>query len=182
MVSATTTAPEMIGLLAWWSVVLAAPVVLVRRWRRRRRQGGAVHTPRMRRPLQPLGRRREAGTVRQHPATPTEAIEPSIEPLKPVVRSDRVAPGERPGSLSWAGSTCHAGRPDARPVRLNAGGLSSETLEPLCRYVDFRRRLELAARELAAQLVQLPADRWRIEPYLTSIWASPPRHPQRARI
>jgi hypothetical protein len=45
------------------------------------------------------------------------------------------------------------------------GRLSSETLEPLCRYVDFRRRLELAARELAAKLVQLPADRWRIEPY-----------------
>ena len=45
------------------------------------------------------------------------------------------------------------------------GRLSSETLEPLCRYVDFRRRLELAARELAAMLMQLPADRWRIEPY-----------------
>ena len=32
---ATVTAPEMIGLLAWWIVVLAAPVMLVRRWRRR---------------------------------------------------------------------------------------------------------------------------------------------------
>jgi hypothetical protein len=45
------------------------------------------------------------------------------------------------------------------------GRLSFETLEPLCRYVDFRRRLELAARELAARLGQLPADRWRVEPY-----------------
>ena len=54
---ATVTAPEMIGLLAWWIVVLAAPVILVRRWRRRcraadrlRRQvratgGGAVGRP-----------------------------------------------------------------------------------------------------------------------------------------
>ncbi len=39
------------------------------------------------------------------------------------------------------------------------------TLEPLCRYVDFQRRLELAASELRARLAQLPADRWRIEPY-----------------
>ena len=43
--------------------------------------------------------------------------------------------------------------------------LSPETLEPLCRYVDFRRRLELAAGELSVRLGQLPADRWRIEPY-----------------
>jgi hypothetical protein len=164
MVSATVTAPEMIGLLAWWSVVLAAPVVLVRRWRRRRR-GVGPDTPRLRRPLQRLGRRRKVETGREHPVTPPVAIEPSIEPLEPVVRPDRVAAGERPGSLSWAGSTCHRASPDARPARLNAGRLSSETLEPLCRYVDFRRRLELAAGELAAQLVQLPADRWRVEPY-----------------
>src|SRR5665213_2496562 len=100
MVSATVTAPEMIGLLAWWSVVLAAPVVLVR-CRRRRRRGGAPHTPRLRWPLQPLGRRREAETVGEHPA-PAVAIEPSIEPLEPVVRPDRLAAGEWPGSLSWA--------------------------------------------------------------------------------
>ncbi len=93
------------------------------------------------------------------------AIEPSIEPLEPVVRPDRVAAGRRAGSLSWAGSTCQAASPDARPAPLNVGRLSSETLEPLCRYVDFRRRLELAAGELAAQLGQLPADRWRVEPY-----------------
>src|ERR1017187_1293897 len=122
MVSATVTAPEIIGLLAWWSVVLAAPVVLVRRWRRRRR-GVAPHTPRLRRPLQPLARRREAETVRERPATPTEAIEPSIEPLEPVVRADRVAPGERPGSSSWAGSTWHEAKPDARPARLSVGRL-----------------------------------------------------------
>jgi hypothetical protein len=43
--------------------------------------------------------------------------------------------------------------------------VSSDTLEPLCRYVDFRRRLELAASELRGRLAQLPAARWRIEPY-----------------
>jgi hypothetical protein len=93
------------------------------------------------------------------------AIEPTIEPLEPVVRPDRVAAGERPGSLSWARTTCAAASPDARPARLTPARLSSGTLEPLCRHVDFRRRLELAARELEARLVQLPADRWRIEPY-----------------
>jgi hypothetical protein len=102
--------------------------------------------------------------VGEHPA-PAVAIEPSIELLEPVVRPDRLAAGEWPGSLSWASTTCAAASPDARPGRVNLGRLSSETLEPLCRYVDFRRRLELAARELAAQLVRLPADRWRIEPY-----------------
>ena len=39
------------------------------------------------------------------------------------------------------------------------------SLEPLCRYVDFRRRLELAVAELERRLAFLPGDRWRIEPY-----------------
>jgi hypothetical protein len=38
-------------------------------------------------------------------------------------------------------------------------------LEPLCRYVDFRRRLEVAVAELQRKLALLPAHRWRIEPY-----------------
>ena len=46
------------------------------------------------------------------------------------------------------------------PRRLRSG-----MLEPLCRYVDFQRRLELAASELRATLARLPAARWRIEPY-----------------
>jgi hypothetical protein len=45
-------------------------------------------------------------------------------------------------------------------VRLRPGAL-----EPLCRYVDFRRRLELAVSELESTLRLLPPDRWRIEPY-----------------
>ncbi|MHB8696164.1 MAG: hypothetical protein ACYDHH_33550, partial [Solirubrobacteraceae bacterium] len=62
-----------------------------------------------------------------------------------------------------AGASPMAGHASAAaPV---AGRLSFETLEPLGRYVDFQRRLELAARELAAKLADLPADRWRIEPY-----------------
>ena len=38
-------------------------------------------------------------------------------------------------------------------------------LEPLCRYVDFHRRLRLAVSELEVKLGPLPQDRWRIEPY-----------------
>jgi hypothetical protein len=43
--------------------------------------------------------------------------------------------------------------------------LSAATLEPLCRYIDFHRRLELAVSELEARLSRLPQERWRIEPY-----------------
>lgn len=44
-------------------------------------------------------------------------------------------------------------------------GLPREALEPLCRYVDFHRRLGLAVSELERRLSVLPADRWRVEPY-----------------
>jgi hypothetical protein len=43
--------------------------------------------------------------------------------------------------------------------------LPAATLEPLCRYVDFHRRLEVATAELLTRLSYLPCDRWRIEPY-----------------
>jgi hypothetical protein len=56
-------------------------------------------------------------------------------------------------------------RPDARPAAASVPRCPSEALEPLCRYVDFHRRLELAASELRARLGPLPVDRWRIEPY-----------------
>jgi hypothetical protein len=48
---------------------------------------------------------------------------------------------------------------DQRPA------LPSATLEPLCRYVDFHRRLEIATAELLTRLSRLPCDRWLIEPY-----------------
>ncbi|MGN6169513.1 MAG: hypothetical protein ACTHQQ_15285 [Solirubrobacteraceae bacterium] len=50
-------------------------------------------------------------------------------------------------------------------VSHHRSALPSATLEPLCRYIDFRRRLELASAELQARLSQLPGDRWRIEAY-----------------
>jgi hypothetical protein len=43
--------------------------------------------------------------------------------------------------------------------------LASGTLEPLCRYVDFHRRLKLAVSELERRLAALPRERWRTEPY-----------------
>jgi hypothetical protein len=38
-------------------------------------------------------------------------------------------------------------------------------VDPLCRYVDFHRRLRLAVSELEHMLAVLPRDRWRVEPY-----------------
>src|SRR5690349_7569650 len=54
---------------------------------------------------------------------------------------------------------------DRRRSSPSASSLAPETLEPLCRYVDFRRRLELATSELEHRLSVLPRDQWRIEPY-----------------
>jgi hypothetical protein len=67
----------------------------------------------------------------------------------------------RPVGLAPGGSVV-----DRRRSTLSVGGrLAPETLEPLCRYVDFRRRLELATAELEHRLSVLPRDQWRIEPY-----------------
>ena len=67
---ATVTAPEMIGLLAWWIVMLAAPVLLVRRWRRRvnaaQRSRGQPHTAR--RPGRAVTQRRFAPRCLVRPA------------------------------------------------------------------------------------------------------------------
>ena len=149
---ATLTAPEMIGLLAWWCVVLAAPVILVRRWRRR------------------TGHRRPEWSARlQHSArtggptdTPNgEETVASASTTGPESAAEATDAQRSEPALATAASG--AGR--SRPPRSAARGLPSGTLEPLCRYVDFQRRLELAARELRARLAQLPASRWRIEPY-----------------
>ena len=56
-------------------------------------------------------------------------------------------------------------RSEAARLGATAARLPPSTLEPLCRYVDFRRRLELAVAELERRLAALPRDRWRIEPY-----------------
>jgi hypothetical protein len=60
-------------------------------------------------------------------------------------------------------------RSEASRLGPSAARLSPTTLKPLCRYVDFRPRLELAVAELGRRLAALSGDRWRIEPYpLTS--------------
>lgn len=53
----------------------------------------------------------------------------------------------------------------AKPAAPAVPRCPPEALEPLCRYIDFHRRLELAASELWVRLGPLPAERWRIEPY-----------------
>ncbi len=74
--------------------------------------------------------------------------------------------------LEWSGRRVE---PHISGAALSAGspvGLSDQqhmlpagTLEPLCRNVDFHRRLEVARAELVERLSLLPTDRWRIAPY-----------------
>ena len=137
------------------------------------------------RPLRSCG----AGAVeRAHRAHPAERCSEGRAPLavgEPLRRSrgdrrrlDR--PVRHPSSPGHSPRHRRRGRPIARRGRtvlqpLRRGGcrqrpdgraaVAGRALDPLCRYVDFRRRLELAAGELAVRLAQLPADRWRIEPY-----------------
>ena len=155
--AAAVTPPVLIGVLAWWGVMLAAPVVLVRRWRRRGRGAPRRLWPRVARRsaasvFPPAGSasdgvvpgHRAAGAARL--ADGDDAVRASARSLPPLVQ----APPPREPSDSHSGL---------------ATGLSAETLEPLCRYVDFRRRLELAVIELEGRLSGLPTNRWRIEPY-----------------
>lgn len=150
------TPPLVIGVLVWWGVMLAAPVVLVRRWRRRHRGASRLRLwPR-------LARRAESaalaagsesdGVVPGHAATGEarladagDAVQRSAASPSPL---DQTPPPGRSGS--GAGLVM---------------GLPREALEPLCRYVDFHRRLGLAVSELERRLSVLPADRWRVEPY-----------------
>jgi hypothetical protein len=160
---AIITTPEMIGLLVWWSVVLAAPVILVRRWRRRgsarrppRSQRRTSNTRAVRPPAEPI-----SASSATHSSTSAESAEPPAEQNSAVVAtlSDRRSHASTARAL--------AGRQAIRshPASAVSGRLTGETLEPLCRYVDFRRRLEIAVSELQATLRRLPADRWRVEPY-----------------
>jgi hypothetical protein len=72
----------------------------------------------------------------------------------------RVSGFSQPVALAPSGSLI-----DRRRSTRSAAGLAPGTLEPLCRYVDFRRRLELAEAELERRLSILSRDQWRIEPY-----------------
>jgi hypothetical protein len=153
----TVTPPVLIGVLVWWGVMLAGPVVLIWRWRRRRRA-----SPRRR--LWPPAASRSApsassaagsagggvarGCVTAGPVAPTDANNAGQPSVGALARLDQ-APWRQGGAKD----------------RALAVGPSAETLKPLCRYVDFRRRLELAVAELERRLSGLPTNRWRIEPY-----------------
>jgi hypothetical protein len=98
-----------------------------------------------RRRLTPVPRRRLAAPPRSlHPWDDSGPERGLSSPTAVVLTSDL---GDPPNS----------GTPEAR--------LPSGTLGPLCRYVDFRRRLGLAVMEVERRLSFLAADRWRIEPY-----------------
>ncbi len=91
-------------------------------------------------------RRRAANRLRREAGRPAaeQAVCPPGPSASPAATSEtRAAPASRPA----------------------VPRLPSHALDPLCRFVDFQRRLELAASELRARLSPLPAARWRIEPY-----------------
>jgi hypothetical protein len=94
------------------------------------------------------------------PSSEPRAASSSTPDREPV--ADQSALGQPPATASSAAAseTRRSHSPRSSPPRL-----ASEALEPFCRYVDFQRRLELAASELRARLAQLPAAGWRIEPY-----------------
>ena len=81
----------------------------------------------------------------------------------------RPHPAQRPekhgGHATQASSYVASALPDVEPAAPAIPRCPPDALEPLCRYVDFHRRLELAASELRARLGRLPAERWRIGPY-----------------
>jgi hypothetical protein len=58
-----------------------------------------------------------------------------------------------------------AANPIRRATMSEPPRLAARTLEPLCRYVDFHRRLSLAVSELERRLAALQQERWRTEPY-----------------
>jgi hypothetical protein len=155
----TVTPPVATGVLVWWGVMLAAPIVFIRRWRRRR--GGA---PRRRlRPSAVGGRQSKA-------SPPSPAGRRSGHAASGRLAADRGRLADDADILTTVGAVPTHGetpppRAGSQADSIPAVGLSAETLEPLCRYVDFRRRLELAVAELERRLSGLPADRWRVEPY-----------------
>jgi hypothetical protein len=127
--------PEEIGVLAWWGVVLVGAPLLLRRWRRGRVAGEA--------------RGAQDGAASEVDVN-MHAL-PAVAPTAGDPRSQVLASG---------GARDDRSRADDRAARL-----SSATLEPVCRHVDFRRRLEVAVCELGRRLSVLPSGRWRIEPY-----------------
>jgi hypothetical protein len=155
----TVTPPVLIGVLAWWSVMLAAPAVVIWRWRRRRRASRRHRLwPPAARPPGPAA----------SAASPTGSASSGVAPGPPAAGPARHADAGRVGREPVAALAPLGPTPPQRGSTVGtvlAAGLPAGTLEPLCRYVDFRRRLELAVAELERRLSGLRADGWRIEPY-----------------
>jgi hypothetical protein len=144
---ATVTAPKMISLLGWWTLVLAAPVIFLRRWRRRRRTEPGPRR-RVRRSPGASGRREGSVTPPARASLSLPPIEP--DPLAPATQDREAAADE--SSVGGPAASVVATPETKRPCFsvLSTPRLSPEALEPLCRYVDFQRRPELAASELRA--------------------------------
>jgi hypothetical protein len=137
---AAVTVPEMVAACAWWTVILVAPTVLFRRHRHRR------------------------GLARKRRSTLPHVINRQRR------RSAAACGEEQPRAAAVAtpeyGRAGDHGLTSPRaPIAAPAAHLPLDALEPLCQYVDFQRRLELAAGELRCRLERLPAGEWRIEPY-----------------
>jgi hypothetical protein len=153
------TPPVLTGVLIWWGVMLAAPALLIGRWRRRRR--GA---PRRRLWLSAVRARRSTAA----PPSPAEPLSAGVGSGRLRSAPARLADGANnlPGRVAEAlvadGETPRVG---SQGDSVAVVGLRAGTLAPLCRYVDFHRRLELTVAELERRLSSLPAGRWRIEPY-----------------
>lgn len=162
LVYATVTAPEMVGVLLWWALMLCAPLMLVRRWRRRNGPQSRLRLGRLR-AAAARGATAEISTP-QAPAgaSDSELGDEHAGPDAPELARESRA--ERRGAQG-TGEPAHSQSTRSRSASPAAGRLHVETLEPLCGYVDFRRRLALAVSELEARLADLPVDRWRIEPY-----------------
>ena len=155
----TVSPPELTGVLVWWGVMLAAPVVLIRRWRRRRR--GAL--PRRLWPSAVRARLSKASP--SSPAGPQSGVVgPRQVPGYPARPVDADLARPSAGTLPARGQTARR-RAASHADSVTAVCVPDETLEPLCRYVDFHRRLGIAVEELERKVCALPADRWRIEPY-----------------
>jgi len=134
----TVTLPVVTGVLVWWGVMLAAPALLIRRWRRRHR--GA---PQRRLWPSAVRARRSKGS----PRSPGGPLGGAVAPGRLAADPARLADADDVPRPSVGALPAHGQTPPPRALADSnpAVSLTDETLEPLCRYVDFRRRLELAA-------------------------------------
>ena len=158
---ATVTAPEMIGLLVWWIVVLAAPVIAVC-------VGAGGAEPRAHGAGEANARRRWQGHMPQ----------PSVDPVgrRPIGRATaRLVGGASrasdrgPVALDRRAATARAPAASVRTARMlrirqcrvcglerssHCAGTSTSSVGSSSRHRSSGRRLS-----------QLPAGRWRVEPY-----------------